>query len=87
MDFAPNEKADEEAKLAAQGVSSDAKSLPALLHKRLPLSLSALRQNHMNKLNKRWECRWKSSSREDLLKTIDNSALSKKYLHLIADLN
>ena len=41
----------------------------------------------MNKLKKRWERRWKSSPREDLLKTIDNSAPSKKYLHLIADLD
>lgn len=43
MDFAPNEKADEEAKKATQGDSSDAKSLPALLHKHLPLSLTVIR--------------------------------------------
>jgi hypothetical protein len=41
----------------------------------------------MSKLKKRWEHRWKSSPREDLLKTIDNTAPSKKYLWLISDLD
>jgi ribonuclease HI len=49
-DFAPNEKADEEAKKAAQGDSSNAKSLPKFLRKRLPLSVSALRQEHLSKI-------------------------------------
>ena len=86
-DFEPNERADEEAKLAAQGQSSIAKSLPALLRKRLPLSISSLRQSHADKLKKRWRRRWKSSARENLLRTIDNSAPSKKYLRLIAGLD
>jgi hypothetical protein len=50
VDFAPNEKADEEAKKAAKGDSSDAKSLPKLLRKRLPLSIPALRQSHSNRI-------------------------------------
>lgn len=41
----------------------------------------------MSELKKRWEHKWKSSPREDLLKTIDNTAPSKKYLHLIATLD
>ena len=41
-DFAPNKRADEEAKLAAQGQSSAVKSLPTLLRKWLLLSISAL---------------------------------------------
>ena len=56
--FAPNERADEEAKLAAQGNSSDAKLLPSLLRKRLPLSVSALRQHNIAKLKKHWSRRW-----------------------------
>jgi ribonuclease HI len=86
-DFEPNEKADEEAKKAAKGDSSDVKMLPPLLRKRLPLSISALRQENMAKLSKRWTRRWKSSARESLLKTIDNTAPSKKYLRLIKDLD
>jgi ribonuclease HI len=37
MDFAPNEKADEVAKKAVQGQSSNAKSLPPFLHKQTPI--------------------------------------------------
>jgi ribonuclease HI len=86
-DFAPNEQADEEAKKAAQGSSSDAKLLPPLLQKRLPLSALALRQANTDSLKKRWDRRWKSSAREDLLRSIDNSAPSKKYLRLIKGLD
>ena len=86
-DFEPNERADEEAKLAAQGTSSDARFLPQLLHKKLPLSISALRQENNKKLKKRWQRRWKNSERENLLRSIDNTAPSKKYLHLIANLD
>ena len=87
VDFALNELADEETKKVVKRDSSDAKYLPALLCKHLPLSVTALRQNHMDRIKKQWECRWKSSPREDLLKTIDNSAPSKKYLWLISNLD
>ena len=86
-DFEPNERADAEAKSAAQGHSSDAKFLPPLLRKCLPLSVSALCQSHSESLKKRWRCRWKNSERENLLQTIDNSAPSKKYLRLIKGLD
>ena len=85
--FEPNEQADEEAKLAAQGQSSDAKSLPPLLCKCLPLGVSALQQLHATSLKNRWRRRWKNSERESLLRTIDNSAPSKKYLRLISNLD
>ena len=86
-DFGPNERADEEAKLPAQESSSKAKFLPPLLRKKLPLSISALRQDNLSKLKRRWQRRWRSSERENLLQSIDNSALSKKYSRLIADLD
>lgn len=50
--FGPNERADEEAKLAAQGSVSDARFLPQLLCKKLPLSLSMLCQENNEKLKK-----------------------------------
>jgi hypothetical protein len=87
VNFASNKKVDEEAKKAAQGESSNAKSLPNFLRKGLPLSISALWQSHSNKLKKQWECRWKLSPREKLLKSINSSAPSKKYIHHIAGLN
>ena len=86
-DFEPNEHADEEAKLEAQGQSSNTKSLPTLRCKHLLLSISALWQSHAATLKNRWRCRWKSSERESLLRSIDNSAPSKKYLHLISGLD
>ena len=87
IDFAPNEKTDQEAKKAVQGDSSEAKYLPKLLRKPLPLSVSALHQGNITKIKKRWKRRWQSSLREDILKSIDNSAPSKKYLHLISGLD
>ena len=86
-DFGPNEQADKEAKFVVQGASSKARFLPQLLHKRLPLSISALHQSFADKLKKRWRWRWKGSERENILRTIDNSALSKKYLQLISGLD
>jgi ribonuclease HI len=86
-DFGPNEQADVEAKKAAEGDSSDTNLLPSFLWKSLPLSISALRQLNLLKLRKRWEHRWKSSSRESLLRSIDNSAPSKKYIRLTKPLD
>jgi ribonuclease HI len=86
-DFGPNERADKEVKLAAQGSSSDARFLPPPLHKKLLLSIYALQQENSDKLKKRWQRRWKSSEGGNLLCTIDNSALSKKYSWLISELD
>jgi hypothetical protein len=69
------------------GDSSEAKLLPAILRKCLPLSVSALRQENMAKLAKRWTRRWKSSARESMFKSIDNTVPSKKYLRLIKGLD
>jgi ribonuclease HI len=82
-----NEKADEEAKKAAQGLSSEAKLLPPFLRKHLPASVSALRQNFMTSILKTWKQRWKNSPRYEPLRSIDKSAPSKKYLRLIKGLD
>ena len=86
-DLEPNERADEEAKLATQGTSSDARFLPWLLCKKLLLSISALRQENNKKLKKCWQRRWKNLERVNLRRSIDNSTPSKKYLRLIASLD
>ena len=62
-DFEPNEKADEEAKLASQGRSSDAKLLPKILRKPLPASVPAIRQSSDKLLLRHWKHRWKTSPR------------------------
>jgi len=82
-----NERADEEAKKAAQGLSSDAKLLPPFLRKHLPASISALRQNHKQSILKTWKRRWKNSPRYKLHRAIDNTAPSKKYLTLLQGLD
>jgi ribonuclease HI len=79
-DFEPNERADEEAKLASQGKSSDAKLLPKILRKPLPVSMSAARQSSDKLLLKRWKRRWKSSPRYDAMRRIDDSLPSNKFL-------
>jgi ribonuclease HI len=89
--FAPNEKADEEAKKAAQGDSSDCKQLLPFLRKSIPHSITAVRQRFTSQLQKRWKRiwkrRWKSSPRAKSLCSIDNSVPSKKYLKLTRDLS
>ena len=77
INFVPNEMADKKAKKAVQEDSSNAKSLPKLLYKCLPLSISALQQSHSSRIKKHWEHRWKFSPRKDLLKTIDNLPLRR----------
>jgi ribonuclease HI len=85
--FAPNERADEEAKKAAQGDSSDPGLLPPFLRKRIPHSISAVRQDFAKRLQRRWKRRWKESPRAKSLRSIDNTAPSKKFLKLTKDLN
>lgn len=82
-----NEKADEETKKAARGLSSDTKLLPSFLRKRLPASISALRQNHKQALQRTWKRRWKRSPRYLLHRSIDKSAPLNKFLTLIQGLN
>jgi hypothetical protein len=78
VDFAPNEQADEEAKLAAQGNSSNLALLPTALRKgRLRLSITALQHQYLSQLCKCWTCRWKLSPHYKHLRTIDNSAPSR----------
>ena len=85
-DFEPNERADEEAKRAAQGLSSEAKLLPKILCRPLPASVPALRQSHDNRLLKRWKHRWRSSPRHCAIHPFDDSIPSKKFLRLTQDL-
>lgn len=88
MGFAPNEKADEEAKTAAQGRSSETRTLPVTLrHGPLPASVSALRQEHRAHLTRVWTKRWKKSPRYQRLHTLDRTTPSKKYIRLIDGLS
>ena len=86
-DFTPNERADEEAKKAVQGDSSDLKQLPPFLRKRIPHCILAVRRGFATQLQKRWKRRWKASPRAKSLRSIDKSVPSKKFLKQTKDLN
>jgi ribonuclease HI len=72
-DVVGNERADEEAKRAAQGESSPIQLLPPLLRQPLPYSASALKQNHLKSLRSRWLDKWKTSPRYDKVSRFDES--------------
>jgi hypothetical protein len=90
--IAGNEKADVEAKKAATGESSDKKNLPSFLRKPIKHSISAIRQEHNEKLKRLWTTSWTSSPRyrrarypdtitpsaQKYLKYISNKEVSKK---------
>ena len=83
--IAGNEDADELAKSAADGDSSDSRDLPPYLRKTLGYSRSAMRQAHNEKIKRQWVKSWTGSPRyqrsryQDLL-----TPYSQKYLKYIS---
>ena len=80
-----NEKADEEAKRAAEGEdqSSPKRQLPRYLGKGpLPHSISALKQWHQEALKRRWRSQWEKSPRFARAKVIDASMPSPNFMKL-----
>ena len=81
-----NEKADAEAKTAAEGLSSDKTDLPRYLRKPVRSSLSAAKQKHNEKLNETWKAEWQRSERYKRFKATDIiSPASKKFILLTND--
>ena len=78
--------ADAEAKRATKGQPSASTSLPKLLSKSLPHSISALHQNQKAKIQRKWLCHWKASPRYPKQQRIDSSTPSKKWLQFVANL-
>ena len=82
-----NEKADKEAKLAAQGDSSPRPTLPTFLRRKpLPISISVTRQTLKKKLKIQWKGEWSSSPRFARSQEIDRSLPSDDYLNIIEQL-
>jgi ribonuclease HI len=80
-----NELADEEAKRASEGTTSETNALPKVLKKPLKHNKSAAKQEHKKKLNTAWKREWKSSPHAHRTKHIDPSLPSSKFLKLISN--
>ncbi|KAJ6619907.1 hypothetical protein B0H10DRAFT_1628135, partial [Mycena sp. CBHHK59/15] len=82
-DVPGNERADEEAKKAAQEGSSEPGSIPpSYRDSTLPLSRSAWKQQFMAQLKQRVAEEWRRSSRNHRIRRFDPSLPSSKYLDL-----
>ena len=81
-----NEKADKEAKLAADGHNSDSKDLPKYIRKKLKLSVSALRQANNKERNEAWKKEWMASKSYTRLRTKDTeNPVCQKFITLTSD--
>jgi ribonuclease HI len=82
-----NERADDEAKAAAEGNSSTSEDLPPYLRRKpLPISIAATRQNLKQRIKQRWIDEWTKSPRAARLLKIDKKLPSNDYLHIIDQL-
>ena len=68
-----NEKVDELAKEAADGRSSARVRLPPILRTPLPISASAVKQEHNDNLKAKWEREWEESDRSRRVGLIDDN--------------
>ena len=75
-----NERADEEAKRAAEGKTSDKSLLPNFLRRTLTVNPSAIKQEHNKEINTCWENAWRSSVRGQGILKIDNRTPSAHLL-------
>ena len=80
-----NEEADEEAKIAADGSTSDAPQLPKILRKPLKRSKSAAIQEEGVARKIRWRKDWKASPRHAKFQKIDSSLPSQHFIKLISN--
>ena len=79
-----NEKADREAKLAASGITSDAKTLPLYLRKPLLTNPAAAKRILNDDLLNKWKTEWPQSTRGKKMKKMDESTPSAKFLKMIS---
>ena len=79
-----NERADEEAKRAVGGKTSDKSLLPSFLRCTLTINPSAIKQEHNKEINTHWENVWRSSVRGQGILKIDNCTPSAHLLRTIS---
>lgn len=74
LDFAPNERVDEEAKHAAQNVEPPHSTLPSLFHSPLPRSAAAAKAAFQATTSAAWSSAWESSPRHAKFARLDQDA-------------
>jgi hypothetical protein len=74
-----NEHVDKLAKEAAEGKASRRDDLPALIRNGVPTSASALKQENMDRLKRRWKANWLESPRWRRFEHIDLDFPFEKY--------
>lgn len=87
MDVDGNEKADEDAKDAARGVSSAKSRLPTCLHKPLPTSASRAKQNRKAYITERAQQQWAISPRHRKMQQVAPNLSGKSYSALTEGLS
>jgi ribonuclease HI len=81
-----NERADREAKKAAEGNSSERLQLPKYFRKPIKISTSAIKQDYSKKTNEEWKGEWVASEGYKRLRSPDTvPPASKKFLTLISN--
>jgi hypothetical protein len=86
MDISGNEKADREAKHAADGNSSDSTDLPKYVHKKIKHCISALRQANNKQVNEAWKREWQDLKGYRCLRATDTATpSSQKFITLISN--
>ena len=84
MQVPGNEKADREAKRAANGLTSDAKTHSLYLRKLLLTNPTAAKRKFINDLTNKWKIDWSQSARGKKMKKIDETTPSVKFLKAIS---
>jgi ribonuclease HI len=79
-----NELADKEAKRAAEGLTSNASTLPPFLRRKLAINASAVKQKFNARAKQRWKEEWQRSERGQNLLRTDSSTPSARFLHAIS---
>ncbi|KAK6988514.1 hypothetical protein R3P38DRAFT_3228807 [Favolaschia claudopus] len=74
VDFPPNERVDNEAKLAAQNDNKPHPNTPPLLLSPLPRSIAATKAEFLSKTTTLWTTMWKASPRYQKYRRIDKGA-------------
>jgi ribonuclease HI len=79
-----NEKADKEAKTAAEGLTTNKKHLPPLLRRKLTVNPTALKRKYNKSLKVKWKEKWRNTPHGVKLAKLDDTTPSATFLDLIS---